>query len=118
MRVMNMSLRPTAVCIAVFLALAITGCASTKKTWHKLNMTQDDWAIDSTSCKSRARKLAEDDLSRAPFGSTGGIDNAAGYSALMSRYRAQKNMESIFRRCLQTKGYRLITPKPKPAQQV
>ena len=118
MKVINMSLRPTAVCIAVFLALAITGCASTKKTWHKLNMTQDDWAIDSASCKSRARKLAEDDLSRAPFGSAGGVDNTAGYSALMGRYGAQKNMERIFRRCLQTKGYRLITPKPKPARQV
>jgi len=118
MKVMNMPLRPTVVCVAVFLALAITGCTSTKKTWYKLDMTQDDWAIDSASCKSRARKLAENDLSRVPFGSAGGIDNAAGYSALMSRYGAKKNMESIFRRCLQAKGYRLITPQPKPAQQV
>ena len=118
MMVMNVSLRPTAVCIAVFLGLAIIGCSSTKKTWHKLGMTQDEWAIDSASCKSQASKLVENDLSRAPFGSAGGIDNAAGYSALMNLYGAKKNIQNIFHRCLQTKGYRLITPKPKPAQQV
>lgn len=104
---------PTLPCLlALTLAFGLVGCAATKKVWHKPGMTQDEWVVDSANCRSRAQRLAERDFAIQPGAEPGGVDNGAGYDALMRRHSAKRNMEDIYRRCLERKGYRLVAPAP------
>ena len=80
-------------------------------------MNQDSWAIDSASCHSRARKSAEEDIIRLSVPSNSGVDHVKSYKKLMKHHGAKKNLKIIYRQCLEDKGYRLITPKPKSGQQ-
>ena len=80
-------------------------------------MNQDSWAIDSASCRSRADKLAEENVVRLPTISNSGVDNVKSYKKLMEHHGAKKNSEMIYSQCLVNKGYQLITPNPKPGQQ-
>ena len=117
MSFMNNPFKISACLITVFLALITTGCTSAKKSWYKPNMNQDSWAIDSASCRSRADKLAEENVVRFPTISNSGVDNVKSYKKLMERHGAKKNSETIYRQCLVNKGYQLITPKPNSGQQ-
>ncbi|MBT6093409.1 MAG: hypothetical protein HOH04_00910 [Rhodospirillaceae bacterium] len=112
MGIMIFSLRSLLILSALGVVFVVSGCASTKKTWYKPGMTPDEWAVDSATCRSRARRLAEDDLALQPAPSAGGIDQAAGYNALMRQHSAKRNYESLYRSCLQRRGYKFITPKP------
>ena len=117
MSFMNIPFKITACLIAVSSTIITIGCASTKKSWYKPNMNQDSWAIDSASCRSRADKLAEENVVRFPTISNSGVNNVKSYKKLMEHHGAKKNSEMIYRQCLVNKGYQLITPKPKPGQQ-
>ena len=80
-------------------------------------MTQDQWVIDSATCRSRAHRLAEDDL---PSSGATSVDRNSGmgtYNTMMNRHRAGKSMETYYRECLSRKGYKLVVPKPKGSTQ-
>jgi hypothetical protein len=97
------------------LTLALAGCTSVKKVWSKPGMTEDQWAIDSASCQSRARRLADDEMALRPdLSQSGGIDNMSSYNSLMRSHDTKRSRESLYRLCLNRKGYQLITPKPAP----
>ena len=115
---MNIPLKISACLIAVCSAFVTIGCTSTEKSWYKPNTNQDSWAIDNASCRSRADNLAEKNVVRLPDITNSGVDNIRSYKKLMKHYGAKKNSERIYRQCLVNKGYQLITPKPKPGQQV
>lgn len=103
--------RTFALCLGLIAALAVAGCATgPKKTWYKPGMTADDWAIDSADCRSRARRLVEDELDTRPPPSHGGVNQGAGYDALMRDHGARRSVESLYRDCLRRLGYRLVDP--------
>lgn len=110
---MRKCLRQLCLFVATGLVLGLAGCAQPKKVWTKPGMTQDQWAVDSATCRSRARHLAEDAMAAEPPEREGGVNSTAGYSALMRKHSAGKSMESLYRRCLERLGYRLVDPKPK-----
>jgi uncharacterized lipoprotein YajG len=104
--------RFTLVLFAAVLALGLTGCAAPKKVWQKPGMNQDDWAVDSATCRSRAQHLAEREYTSQPEGNAAGVDNANEFNAMMRRHSAKRSIEDIYRRCLESKGYRLVEPQP------
>ncbi len=97
---------------AAVLALGLAGCAAPKKVWQKPGMNQDDWAVDSATCRSRAQYLAEREYASQPEGNAAGVDNASEYNAMMRRHSAKRSTEDIYRRCLESKGYKLVEPQP------
>jgi len=97
------------------LAAGLTGCATQKKVWHKPGLTQDQWAVDQAECRSRTQHLADDDYTRHTGADQGGVNQGAGYDALMRRHDARRGYESYYRQCLHRKGYRLIEQQPAPA---
>ena len=102
------------VLLAAALAMAgAAGCAAPKKVWQKPGMTQEQWAIDSANCRSRAQDLAERDYAASPESLPGGADNADAYNAMMRTHNAKRGMEGFYRRCMETKGYRLVAPPPE-----
>ena len=103
--------------IAVFSTIITIGCSSTKKVWYKPNMNEDNWAIDNASCHSRAHKRAEEGFTERSPVSQNESNNIKSYKMLMERHGAKKNLKKIYLKCLRTKGYKLINPKPKPGQQ-
>ncbi len=101
-------------CFALAAAFALAGCATgPKKVWYKPGMTADDWAIDSAGCRSRARRLVEDEVSMQAPASHGGVNQGAGYDALMAGHSARRSTESLYRDCLKRLGYKLVDP-PAP----
>ncbi|MEK9752631.1 MAG: hypothetical protein VW338_05390 [Rhodospirillaceae bacterium] len=98
--------------IALLAALGLAGCAQPKKVWQKPGLTEEQWVIDSANCRSRAQDLAERDYAGQPGADPAGVDNANSYNALMRNYGAKRNQESLYRRCLESKGYRLIDQVP------
>lgn len=96
------------------LAVTVAGCAAANKTWYKPDMTEDQWAVDSATCKSRAQRLAEDDYARRSRAPVGATDGMAGYNALMDSHRVGRSAEGLYRDCLRRKGYRLISPGQVP----
>jgi len=96
------------------LAGGLAGCATQKKVWSKPGLTQDQWAADSAECRSRARRLAEDEYTRLPGAEQGGVNQGSGFDSLMRRHEAKRGTEDFYRNCLARKGYRLITPPPAP----
>jgi len=87
-------------------ALSIAGCTTGPEKWQKPGMTSDQWAVDHASCRSRARKLADDEYQNySSHMGSGGVDNSAGFSAAMRNYDAKRNMQGIYDRCLRRKGY-------------
>jgi hypothetical protein len=103
--------RTLALYLGLIAALAVAGCATgPKKTWYKPGMTADDWAIDSADCRSRARRLVEDEVSMQAPMSHGGINQGAGYDALMQGHSARRSVESLYRTCLKRLGYKLVDP--------
>ena len=102
-------------CFALAAVFAVAGCAAgPKKVWTKPGMTADDWAIDSATCRSRARRLVEDEVSMQAPVSHGGVNQGAGYDALMAGHSARRSTESLYRDCLKRLGYKLVDP-PAPA---
>lgn len=104
--------RFTLVFSAAVLALGLAGCAAPKMVWQKPGMTQDEWAVDSATCRSRAQHLAEREYAAQPDASAGGVDNAGEFNAMMRRHSAKRSTEDIYRRCLESKGYKLVEPQP------
>ena len=100
---------------AFILTLALAGCTSVQKVWYKPGMTEDEWVVDSATCQSRARRLADDETALSPaLSQSGGIDNMASYNSMMRRHDTKRSRESLYRVCLNRKGYQLVTPKPAP----
>ncbi len=106
------TLRRLTFLLAIFVAAGLAGCAGSKKVWHKPGVSQEQWVIDSANCRSRAHTEAGREYAAQPGAEPGGVDNGATYDALMRRHGAKRGMESFYRRCLETKGYRLVDPPP------
>ena len=111
-------LKITGYLLIFFLNFIILGCTSTKQSWYKPNMDQDVWTVDNAICNSGANRLIDKHLVKTLHETNSGIHIFRSYKTLMDNYGAKKNRRKIYRRCMETKGYQLITPEPSISNKV
>jgi len=92
--------------IFLTIGLSLGGCTSATTKWDHPSATQDQWSIDKSGCRSRARRLTEKEYAATEYSRINQNDEfIGGYRSNMRTYDSSRRRQEIYESCLMRLGY-------------
>jgi len=92
--------------VSLCVATAVGSCTPTVSKWNHPSATEDQWAVDKASCRSRARRIAEKEFVAESYGGPARDDEFTSvYSRNMQTYDSKRRRQSLYESCLKRLGY-------------
>jgi len=96
----------TLLVISSCIVSTVGGCTSTATKWNHPSATADQWAVDKAGCRSRARRLSEQQFVSEGYDRPVREDEFTSvYAKNMRTYDSQRRRQSHYESCLKRLGY-------------